>query len=43
VAALPVVALFYAAATAQSALQYARRQGGQWKGRAQDAPHRLRQ
>lgn len=33
---LPVVAIFYAAATLQSALQYARRRGGLWKGRLQD-------
>ncbi len=33
---LPAVALFYAAATVHSALQYARGRGGQWKGRAQD-------
>ena len=35
---LPAVALFYAAATVHSALQYARGRGGQWKGRAQDVP-----
>ncbi|HEY3729972.1 MAG TPA: glycosyltransferase [Steroidobacteraceae bacterium] len=34
--ALPAVALFYAAATMHSALQYARGRGGRWKGRAQD-------
>ena len=33
---LPAVAVFYGAATAHSALQYARRRGGQWKGRVQD-------
>jgi hopene-associated glycosyltransferase HpnB len=33
---LPVVAMFYAAATLRSALQYARRRGGSWKGRLQD-------
>jgi hopene-associated glycosyltransferase HpnB len=33
---LPAVALFYAAATVHSAVQYARGRGGQWKGRAQD-------
>ncbi|EQD69754.1 glycosyl transferase, group 2 family protein, partial [mine drainage metagenome] len=33
---LPCVALFYAAATLHSAIRYARGQGGQWKGRAQD-------
>ena len=33
---LPAVALFYAAATIRSAVQYAAGQGGQWKGRAQD-------
>lgn len=36
VLSLPLVALFYAGATAHSALQFARRRGGQWKGRAQD-------
>ncbi|MBW4051064.1 MAG: glycosyltransferase [Proteobacteria bacterium] len=34
---LPAVALFYAAATAHSAVQYAAGRGGKWKGRAQDA------
>ena len=34
--ALPAVALFYAAATAHSAIQYALGRGGRWKGRAQD-------
>jgi hypothetical protein len=33
---LPVVALFYAAATVHSAIQYAAGRGGTWKGRAQD-------
>jgi hopene-associated glycosyltransferase HpnB len=33
---LPLVALFYAGATLQSALHYARRRGGNWKGRLQD-------
>jgi hopene-associated glycosyltransferase HpnB len=33
---LPGIALFYAFATLHSALQYALRRGGQWKGRAQD-------
>ena len=33
---LPAVALFYAAATVHSAVQYARGHGGQWKGRTQD-------
>lgn len=33
---LPVVALFYLAATLHSAVQYSRGRGGQWKGRAQD-------
>jgi hypothetical protein len=33
---LPVVALFYAAATVHSAVQYAAGRGGRWKGRAQD-------
>jgi hopene-associated glycosyltransferase HpnB len=34
---LPAIAVFYAAATLHSALQYALRRGGQWKGRVQDA------
>jgi hopene-associated glycosyltransferase HpnB len=34
---LPLIALFYAAATFHSALQYWRGQGGVWKGRVQDA------
>lgn len=34
---LPVVALFYAAATVHSAVQYAAGRGGRWKGRTQDA------
>jgi hypothetical protein len=33
---LPAVAVFYAAATAHSAVQYALHRGGQWKGRIQD-------
>ncbi len=33
---LPAAALFYAAATAHSALKYRLGHGGQWKGRAQD-------
>lgn len=33
---LPVVALFYLLATLQSAIDYWRGQGGQWKGRVQD-------
>ena len=33
---LPAVAVFYAVATAHSALQYALHRGGQWKGRIQD-------
>jgi hopene-associated glycosyltransferase HpnB len=33
---LPLIALFYAAATLHSALQYRLRRGGQWKGRIQD-------
>ena len=33
---LPAVALFYAAATVHSAVQYAAGRGGNWKGRAQD-------
>jgi hopene-associated glycosyltransferase HpnB len=33
---LPAIALFYAAATAHSALQFLLRRGGQWKGRVQD-------
>lgn len=36
--ALPLVALFYAGATLQSAIDYWRGRGGQWKGRAQDQP-----
>jgi hopene-associated glycosyltransferase HpnB len=38
---LPAVALFYAAATAHSAVQYGRGRGGQWKGRAQDVRIRV--
>lgn len=34
---LPLVALFYAGATVHSALQYWMGQGGEWKGRTQDA------
>ncbi|HEX3844083.1 MAG TPA: glycosyltransferase [Steroidobacteraceae bacterium] len=33
---LPAVALFYAAATVHSAVQYGAGRGGKWKGRAQD-------
>jgi hopene-associated glycosyltransferase HpnB len=33
---LPAVAVFYAAATAHSAVQYGLHRGGQWKGRTQD-------
>jgi hopene-associated glycosyltransferase HpnB len=33
---LPAVALFYAAATVHSAVQYAAGRGGRWKGRVQD-------
>jgi hopene-associated glycosyltransferase HpnB len=33
---LPAVAVFYAAATVHSAIQYAAGRGGRWKGRAQD-------
>jgi hopene-associated glycosyltransferase HpnB len=33
---LPLAALFYAGATAQSALNFWRGRGGEWKGRAQD-------
>jgi len=33
---LPPIALFYAGATVHSALQYALRRGGRWKGRVQD-------
>jgi len=35
-ATLPLAALFYMAATIDSAIQYARGRGGQWKGRSQD-------
>jgi hopene-associated glycosyltransferase HpnB len=35
---LPFAAVFYAGATIDSALRYARGRGGQWKGRIQDAP-----
>jgi hypothetical protein len=34
---LPLVALFYAGATLQSAIDYWRGAGGRWKGRVQDA------
>jgi hopene-associated glycosyltransferase HpnB len=37
VLALPMVAMFYAGATVHSALRYALRRGGRWKGRIQDA------
>jgi hypothetical protein len=37
VTALPLVALFYTAATIHSALRYWRGRGGAWKGRAQAA------
>jgi len=37
-AALPLIALAYMVWTLESALQYARGQGGQWKGRVQAAP-----
>jgi hypothetical protein len=33
---LPAIAVFYAAATVHSALQYRLRRGGNWKGRIQD-------
>ena len=33
--ALPLIAIFYAAATVGSAVNYWRGKGGQWKGRAQ--------
>ena len=36
--ALPLIAFVYTVWTIESALQYARGQGGQWKGRAQAAP-----
>ena len=36
---LPLVATFYAGATLHSALQYATRRGGSWKGRVQDVRH----
>jgi hopene-associated glycosyltransferase HpnB len=35
---LPAIALFYAAATVHSAVQYSMGRGGQWKGRVQDSP-----
>jgi hypothetical protein len=34
---LPLIAVFYAAATLHSAAQYWRGKGGAWKGRIQDA------
>jgi len=37
---LPAIALFYAAATIHSAVQYRLGRGGQWKGRVQDLPVR---
>jgi hypothetical protein len=37
-AALPLIAFAYMVWTVESALQYARGQGGQWKGRVQAAP-----
>jgi hopene-associated glycosyltransferase HpnB len=40
---LPAVALFYAAATLRSAIQYRLGRGGQWKGRAQDLRMRAQQ
>ena len=36
--ALPLVALFYSAATLHSAVQFWRGKGGSWKGRVQDLP-----
>jgi hypothetical protein len=36
--ALPLVAVFYAAATVQSAVAYWTGKGGVWKGRVQDQP-----
>jgi hopene-associated glycosyltransferase HpnB len=36
-AALPFIAIFYAVATVQSAVEYWRGKGGVWKGRVQDA------
>jgi len=36
---LPLVALFYAGATVDSAISYWRGAGGRWKGRVQDATH----
>jgi hopene-associated glycosyltransferase HpnB len=36
-ACLPLVAMFYAAATVHSAVQYSLGRGGRWKGRIQDA------
>lgn len=40
--ALPAIALVYTLWTVESALQYARGQGGQWKGRVQAAPRGAR-
>jgi hopene-associated glycosyltransferase HpnB len=40
--ALPAIALAYAVWTIDSALQYARGRGGQWKGRVQAAPRSAR-
>ena len=37
-AALPLIAVFYLIATVESAVRYWTGQGGQWKGRNQDAP-----
>ena len=40
--ALPAIALLYTLWTVESALQYARGQGGEWKGRVQAAPRGAR-
>ena len=40
--ALPAIAFVYTVWTVESALQYARGQGGQWKGRVQAAPRGVR-
>jgi hypothetical protein len=40
--ALPLIAFVYTVWTIESALQYARGQGGQWKGRVQAAPRGAR-
>jgi hypothetical protein len=40
--ALPAIACLYTLWTVESALQYARGQGGQWKGRVQAAPRGAR-